>query len=171
MGHIVKAASAAPPRGGHGATASEPASAGALAAEVTEVLVAARALANADRLAAKDAAVVLARKMAEKIVGHTIDLDPVVMREIAARALAAAKPGNDPVMLRVHPEDLALIEGTRSELLAGAAAKADVRVVADASVGRHGCIVETAVGRLDARLQTQLDALERALRGAGLGRS
>jgi flagellar biosynthesis/type III secretory pathway protein FliH len=40
-----------------------------------------------------------------------------------------------------------------------------VRVVDDPAIGRHGCVVETAVGRLDARLQTQLDALERALRG------
>jgi len=43
--------------------------------------------------------------------------------------------------------------------------------VADASVGRNGCVVETPVGRLDARLQTQLDALERALRGTGFGRA
>ena len=148
-----------------------PSGADAVAAEVTEVLVAARAAANADRVAAKDAALLLARKMAEKIVGRSVEVDPDVMREIAAQALAAAKPGMQAVLLRVHPDDLALIEGTRAKWLAEAAAKADVRMVADASVGRHGCVVETSVGRLDARLQTQLDALERALRGAGLGRA
>jgi len=37
--------------------------------------------------------------------------------------------------------------------------------VADPAIGRHGCVVETVVGRLDARLDTQLDALEKALRG------
>jgi hypothetical protein len=38
--------------------------------------------------------------------------------------------------------------------------------VADEAVGRAGCVIETAVGRVDARLETQLAALERALTGA-----
>lgn len=166
MGRIVKAAMAVEPPAGPGEAAAEPAGSEAVAAEVTELLAAARVAANADRLAALDAAVVLARKMAEKIVGRAVELDAGVMREIAAGALAAAKPGKHAVLLRMHPEDLALIEGTRGQWLAEAGNRADVRLLADASVGRHGCVVETAVSRLDARLQTQLDALERALRGA-----
>jgi flagellar biosynthesis/type III secretory pathway protein FliH len=75
------------------------------------------------------------------------------------------------VVLRVHPADLAIVEQTRPDWSLRIAAAADVRVVADERVGRHGCVVETPVGRLDARLQTQLDALDRALRGTGLGRA
>jgi len=125
------------------------------------MLAAARAVANQERAAARDAAVLLARKMAEKIVGHAV----------AARALDAAKPGRESVLLRVHPDDLASLAGTQAEWLAEASVKADVKLIADATVGRYGCVVETAVGRLDARLQTQLDALERALRGAGIVRA
>jgi flagellar assembly protein FliH len=135
------------------------------------MLAVARAEANRERALAKDAAVVLARKMAEKIVGHAVAVDPKLMREIAARALDAAKPGRESVLLRVHPDDLACLEQTRAEWLAAMGVQADVKLVADATVGRSGCIVETAVGRLDARLQTQLDALERALRGAGIVRA
>ncbi|MBN2575821.1 MAG: hypothetical protein JXP73_14740 [Deltaproteobacteria bacterium] len=152
-----------------------PASAAPAPPEFTEetvaTLAAARAEANREREAAKDAAVVLARKMAERIVGRAIELDAGVMREIAAQALAAAKPGKTAVVLRVHPEDLAALEAKRGGWLAEIAGKADVRVLADPGVGRFGCVVETAVGRLDARLQTQLDALEGALRAAGIGRS
>lgn len=121
------------------------------------------------RAEAKVLAVILARKMAEKIVGHAVAVDASVMRDIAARALAAVKPSSASVVLRVHPEDLALLEGTRQAWLAEVGVKADVKLVADSTVGRYGCVVETPVGRIDARLETQLDALERALRGVGAG--
>ena len=140
-------------------------------AEVTRLLVSARVEAEAERAAAKDAAIVLARKMAEKIIGRAVVLDPAVMGEIAGQALAASRVRGGAVVLRVHPDDIAAVERTRPEWLARVAAGANVRVVADASVGRHGCVVETPVGRLDARLETQLDALERVLRGSGLGRT
>jgi flagellar assembly protein FliH len=91
------------------------------------------------------------------------------MRDIAARALVAVMPSNASVVLRVHPEDLALLEGTRQAWLAEVGTKADVKLVADSTVGRYGCVVETPVGRIDARLETQLDALERALRGVAAG--
>ena len=155
MGRIVK-----------GAVGSERATATATATEdVAAMIVAARAEANRERAAAKDAAIVLARKMAEKIVGRAVELDEGVMRQIAAQALAAAKPERDSVRLRVHSDDLAAFGAGRAEWLAEIGVQAEVRLVADDSVGRCGCIVETAVGRVDARLDTQLEALERAVRG------
>jgi flagellar assembly protein FliH len=135
-------------------------------AEVTSLLVSARAAANAELVAAKDGALLLARKMAERIVGRAVELEPVVMGEIVARALAAARTRPGAVVLRVHPEDLEAVERTRPDWRRKLAVAADVRVIADASVGRNGCVVDTPVGRLDARLQSQLHALENALRGS-----
>jgi len=174
MGRIVKAVNPVPSSG----SAPKIATVGAATAvdresalaEVTELLVSARAAADAERAAAKDAALVLARKMAEKIVGRAVELDPSIMGEIVGQALAASRVRSGSVVLRVHPDDLAAVEQARSRWLQRLAAAVEVRVVADDSVGRHGCVVETPVGRLDARLQTQLDALERALRSTGLGR-
>ncbi len=134
-------------------------------AQVSELLLAARARAERDLCAAKDAAIVLARRMAERIVGRAVELSPELMGEIVAEALHASRAKAGTVVLRAHPEDLAAIERERPRWLARVAAGVDVRVVADPSIGRHGCVVETPVGRLDARLHTQLDALERALRG------
>lgn len=173
MGRIVKAASPVP----SSEFAHQSSSAGAPAAvdrestlaEVTLLLVFARAAAGAERAAAKDVALVLARKMAEKIVGRAVELEPSVMGEIVGQALAASQARGGGVLLRVHPEDLAAVDQSRPGWSQRIAAVADVRMVADDSVGRHGCVVETAVGRLDARLQTQLDALDRALRRAGIG--
>lgn len=135
-------------------------------AQVSALLLAARAQAEHDLHSAKDAAIVLARRMAERIVGRAVELSPELMGEIVAEALAASRVRTGRIVLRVHPEDLAAIEHERPRWLARVAARVDVRVVADPAIGRHGCVVETALGRLDARLDTQLDALERALRGA-----
>jgi len=174
MGRIVKAADLLPSSASAHASAAASAPSArdreAALAEVTALLVAARAAAEEERAAAKDSALVLARRMAEKIVRRVVELDPSVMGEIAGQALAASRARGGAVVLRVHPDDLVAIEQTRSLWLQRLASVASVRVLADASVGRDGCVVETPVGRLDARLQTQLDALERALRGAGLGR-
>ena len=173
MGRIVKAASLLPSSKSAIAdvVAGQPVAADreSALAEVTALLVSARAMAEAERASAKDAAVVLARKMAEKIIGRAVDLDPAVMGEIAGQALAASRARGGAVVLRVHPEDLLAIENSRPQWSQRIPTAANLRVVADAAVGRHGCVVETPVGRLDARLQTQLDALERALRGTGLG--
>jgi flagellar biosynthesis/type III secretory pathway protein FliH len=136
-----------------------------LLAEATRVLVAARAAAKAELVAAREAAPVLARKMAEKIIGRAVELDTAVMGDIAAKAVAAAQVRPGAIVLRVHPDDRAAIEQTRPRWMASLLA-ADVNIVADEAVGRYGCIVDTAAGRVDARLETQLSALELALRAS-----
>jgi flagellar biosynthesis/type III secretory pathway protein FliH len=104
--------------------------------------------------------------MAEKIVGQAAALDPTLVAAIAARALEAARAGAGTVLLRVHPDDLAAVEAARPALAARLAAAAVLKIVADPTVDRAGCVVDTAAGRLDARLATQLAALERAVFGA-----
>ncbi len=135
-------------------------------AQVSALLLAARAQVERDLHSAKDAAIVLARRMAELIVGRAVEIAPELMGAIVAEALAASRARKGAVVLRVHPEDLAAVERERPRWLARVAAGVDVWVVADPSIGRHGCVVETPVGRLDARLHAQLDALEQALRSS-----
>jgi flagellar biosynthesis/type III secretory pathway protein FliH len=157
MGRLVKGAGLAAKAGER---ERAPADREAGLAEVTELLVSARADAEAVRSQAADSALVLARRMAEKIVGHAVDVDPAVMADIVGQALAASRARAGAVTVRVHPDDLAAVEQSRARWNAGAAV---VRVVADGAVGRYGCVVDTPVGRVNARLDAQLAALERAL--------
>jgi flagellar assembly protein FliH len=129
-------------------------------AEVTALVTAARADAEEVRARARDAAVLLGRRMAEKIVGHAVEVSPAVMGDIVAQALAASRARAGTVTVRVHPDDLAGVEQARA---AWGERGVVVRFVADAGVGRHGCVVETPVGRVDARLAAQLEALARAV--------
>ncbi len=137
----------------------------AAAAEATELLVAARIDADRTRELGREPAATLARRMAERIVGRTLTFAPALMADIVAQTLAASRAQTGAVVLRVHPEDLAAIEAARARWAVQVPDTVQLRVVADAAVGRHGCVVDTPVGRLDARLDTQLAALEKAIVG------
>jgi flagellar biosynthesis/type III secretory pathway protein FliH len=107
----------------------------------------------------------LAARMAQRIVGRAVELAPVVLEEIAGRALAASRAHGGAIRLYLHPEDRAAIDSdpVRARLLARLARGAALDIRTDERVGRHGCVVETATVRIDARLEPQLAALERAL--------
>jgi flagellar biosynthesis/type III secretory pathway protein FliH len=133
------------------------------AAEAAALIAGARAEATRMLNAVRPAAIVLATRMTEKIVGRAVTLDADVMADIAAAALEACRPRGDWIRVRVHPDDMAAVAARRDALAARAPAAAALDITADETVGRHGCIIETAVGHVDARLVTQIAALERAL--------
>jgi flagellar assembly protein FliH len=162
MGYIVKAAQVA-----DSAVAVESSAerSNAVAAQLTETLMAARAAADAAWAAARDAAPILARKMAEKIIGHAVDLDPSVMADIAEQALRACRGPVPSVVIRVHADDLAALERAKPGWLERKQAPTAIRFVADPTVGRYGCVLETPGGRVNARLDSQLEVLERVLAG------
>lgn len=146
----------------------------AAAAALTETLAAAALEADRVRAGSEPAAVRLAgrlaAKMTEKIVGRALELAPELMADIADRALASSRARTGVVRLRVHPDDLALLarDDVRRRLCARLDARGVLQLQPDPAVGRHGCVVETAAVRLDARLESQIAALERAL-GAEAG--
>jgi flagellar assembly protein FliH len=159
-------------------------------AEFRELLLSATREAERIRRAAVPSARTLAIRMAERIVRRAVALEPRVLDEIvegalvAAGAITAAVPGAErrheatsrsperaagaagTVVVRVHPDDLVRLAADRERLMARLDAGLELRLLADASVDRAGCIVDTPRGRLDARLPTQLAVLERAALGA-----
>ena len=62
-----------------------------------------------------------------------------------------------------------ILETERPRLGTRLPAAVELKVVADDKVARGGCIIETAIARLDAQLSHQLDALEKALGERGRG--
>jgi type III secretion protein L len=145
----------------------------AAAAELTETLAAAARAAAGVRVQAEPAALRLAgrlaARMAEKIVGRAVEIEPDTFTAIAAQALAASRARAGLIKLRVHPDDHASLErdDARRALLARFDGGVELEILPDPAVGRGGCVVETATVRLDARLETQIAALERAVAGEG----
>jgi type III secretion protein L len=131
-------------------------------ASLTELVLAARV--EATRRAAETEPELrrLAVRIAEKILGEALRLDPEQVVSIVRGALAAAR-GRRELSIRVHPDDLEAVTRARPRLAEALSRQAEVALRADASVPRGGCLVDSEVGTIDARLDVQLAAIERAL--------
>jgi flagellar assembly protein FliH len=149
-----------------GRAAGEAESRQAYAAELTRV----RSLAGklSDALATgiggvEDLAVAIAFEAVCKILGEAaISADGV--RAQIKQAAAHAKT-NERLVVRLHNADLDALR-TAGALDAILAADTTVSWVADSSIELGGCVVETAGGVLDARLETQIDRMRTALLAA-----
>jgi flagellar assembly protein FliH len=103
----------------------------------------------------------LAVAVARHVVEREIGASPALVRNLVARALADFPLDQTPTV-RVHPTDLPL-------LLAGAAEsgargfRADANWVADARIGRGGCVIEGRDRIIDGRVDTALERLYRSL--------
>jgi flagellar biosynthesis/type III secretory pathway protein FliH len=125
-------------------------------AAATEAMAEARRQAREERERSEDDLRRLALSLAEKILGAQITLRPEVVRGVVEQALALASKKRR-LVLRVNPEDVAL--------LGALAETSDLDVRPDAEVGRGGCVLQDGRITVDARLETQLAALDRALCG------
>jgi len=131
-------------------------------AELTELLAVARVEAARARREAEPELRRLAVKIAEKILGRELALQPDAVADVARAALGAAGEP-EMLLLRAHPDDVAALERARPRFVAQLREACVLTVRADAQVARGGCVLETPLGVVDARLSTQLAALERAL--------
>jgi type III secretion protein L len=131
---------------------------------VTELLVGARAAATRARDHAESDLRALAVRIAGKILGRELALRPEAVIDVVAEALAHAGEPHE-VVVRVSSTDLEAVERGKPRLVERMRSARAVILRADETVPRGGCIIETELGVVDARLSTQLDAIERALRG------
>jgi flagellar biosynthesis/type III secretory pathway protein FliH len=132
-------------------------------AEVAGMLVRARAQLERRIAEAERELMALAVRIAGRILRRDIALAPESVVEIAKAALDDAQGRHD-FVLRAHPDDVALLEAESPGLLARLSVSAHLLIRADDTIERGGCVVESELGVVDARLETQLEAIERALR-------
>ena len=67
------------------------------------------------------------------------------------------------IAIVLNPEDLALLEQHQSTLLNRAGTHPVVKFRADPKLSRGGCLVETKFGELDARRETKIELLKKAV--------
>lgn len=70
----------------------------------------------------------------------------------------------DRIDIRVNFADLDMTTAHKDELIKMMESLRKVNIYEDSRVERGGCIIETDVGAIDARISTQLDAIEEAIR-------
>ncbi|NJM52959.1 MAG: hypothetical protein HC846_05910 [Blastocatellia bacterium] len=103
----------------------------------------------------------LAIRLAEKIIGREIKKDQKTIVDIVANAVQNARQ-QEKLTIRVNPQDLPIIEKETERISVGSKIKF-IDFAADPRVVSGGCLIESEVGTIDARLETQLRVLERAL--------
>ena len=72
----------------------------------------------------------------------------------------------DRIDVRVNFADLDMTTAHKDELIKMMESLKKVNIYEDSRVDRGGCIIETDVGAIDARIATQLDSIEEAIRNA-----
>jgi len=94
------------------------------------------------------------------VIGTRVETDPAFVLQTVEHAMQ--RLGNQNVVrLRVNPADLSVVT---SHLDTRNGAVQPFEVFGDGGIGVGGCIIDTAAGEIDARLDVQLEALTRALR-------
>ena len=112
---------------------------------------------------AEEDVITLAFQLTRKILQYEVREHREVLATTLKRALAHVVEQNQ-VMVRVHPDDLQYATEIQEELRL---AMGDIKMLAmqgDMSVGRGGCIVESNLGTIDARIEAQFEELEQRFR-------
>ena len=83
----------------------------------------------------------------------------------AVRAVLAQMRGRTVLTVRAHPQDVEQLNANRdlADYLSQRQAKTEVKWLADERIELGGCILDSAEGSLDARLETQLSRLREVL--------
>lgn len=108
----------------------------------------------------------LALKIAEQIIRSEVSLNKDVVMNIVAEAVAKITD-REQVVIRVNPANLEQIKVQRSRLLSLIDGVKNLTIQEDSQVDPGGCIIETSLGFVDARLATKLAAVEEALQKVG----
>jgi type III secretion protein L len=130
-------------------------------AEWNELLLKSRERADGLAKTWEDAMLRLSVRVAEKIIGRELRLQPETIVDIVREALGSTRSGKH-LVIQVNESELDTVRA-RIERLKQVAVTGDVEVVASASVSPGGCSIESELGIIDARLETQLKCLEDVL--------
>jgi type III secretion protein L len=131
-------------------------------ADVSEQILRAK-IVHGEKLASSEREIVaLALKVAEKILGRDLERDPSLVVDLCARAIEDVRSAHQ-VIVRVNPKDALHLREQRGRMMERVGRVKEIAIKEDPEVGRHGCIIETEVGIIDAQLATQLEVLREVL--------
>ncbi|ASS75650.1 hypothetical protein CIG75_12055 [Tumebacillus algifaecis] len=104
----------------------------------------------------------LALEVAKKIMIRESSVDRSFVVEVVQAALDEMHDSGK-VEVRVHPDDHAVVQQNRERLRKDVPGQAELLIIKDHSVEAGGCVVCTSFGNIDARIDTQLEEVRKAL--------
>lgn len=131
------------------------------AARMAAMLEAGQQQMNALEQQLADQLLELACDLARQVVRRELDQPLEPLRAVVHEALAMAVQDGLPATLRLNPGDLSLVQDHMGEALGAQ----KVKLVADAALAPGGCVVESAIGAVDATVEKRW---ERSVANLGL---
>ncbi|QMV40172.1 flagellar assembly protein FliH [Cohnella cholangitidis] len=104
----------------------------------------------------------LSCSIAEKIISRKLSKAPEMSMKLFEKALARRRE-QGVIVLCVAPSQFAYVQAAKDELAMILDAQAELQIVPDSSIKEGGCIVRSAFGSIDARVDTQLEAIREQL--------
>ena len=103
--------------------------------------------------------------VAEMALGEQMDKNPGLIRHVIKSAVRKLQ-AREEITIRVNPMDLSEAEKVRPEISKEVEDIEKVSFKGDPLVTRGGCVLETNMGSIDARVETQLEAMRESLLAA-----
>lgn len=110
----------------------------------------------------------LALGIAKKIITRESSADRSFVVDVVRTALEEMHDGGK-VEVRVHPDDHEAVQQSRELLRKAVPGQTELLIIKDHSVEAGGCVVCTAFGNIDARIDTQLEEVRKALQEVAAG--
>lgn len=100
--------------------------------------------------------------LAERVVDHELSINPDIVRGCAEAALRETTAAGEKI-LRLHPEDIALLKAHSQESWNTLSSMAGVCVQEDAALSRGGCQLHLPTYQIDAGISRRLEYLWKTL--------
>jgi flagellar assembly protein FliH len=107
----------------------------------------------------------LVLEVARKVIKTEVQQNPNVIGEMIRHAMRRVVD-KETVRIRVNPDDIERVRGEREELLRVLDGIRHLEIDDDRRIGPGGCVIETNGGTIDARIDTQFEQLEEAMKAA-----
>lgn len=130
-------------------------------ARSTEALVALEAKREQFYAQAEPEIIRLSVAVAEKVIGIIAKERPDVVKDVVRQALERSI--GDRIVVRLNPQDYATVMSENYEFKDVIDRTKRIMFKEDEAIVKGGCIVETEVGTIDAQLETQIEAIKKAL--------
>ena len=95
----------------------------------------------------------LAFDISETVIRRQIEVDPIVSETVKDAAQKII--GADKIIVRVNPSDYELLKDSGRGLFSENSFS-QVKFEADSAIGKGGCIIESEIGNVDARINSQV---------------
>ena len=115
-------------------------------------------------LAAERQIIEIALAVAGRILACQIEENPMIVLPIVKKALEKVRD-QEQIVLRVSAEDFEVVVQAKQDFQNIVGREQALTISVDRTIERGSCIVDTSYGLVDAKIDTQFDALKKALQG------